>query len=287
MVHRGLPVSFSFFTLLERRRKSSGIFSRALPLQVSPSLPIFLFVFRSSLLSFPFQRRCSSILLEHHLPSSIASTFVLFFFRLLTTLIPSLSYLDRSRYSFPLLCSIFPSTQGKPRYTELLLDYQHTTIRLPSGTQRAEEEYQRGVRATHEGDPGRASSSRRSLDTDRRKSGTTDRISVEHLLFPPSASIVRRILLRADPRSSRRDSGVRELSPSTCLVANTWAREDPSCDPVGRYLSTDHPGGPLTRHDRPWDAGRNAPIKKTTRDDRRSLPGWCMARRRACRYVFV
>lgn len=48
------------------------------------------------------------------------------------------------------------------------------------------------------------------------------------------------------------------------------SRTPPSCpscpvfDPAGRYLATGHPGGPLTRHDRPWDARRTAVIKKTT-----------------------
>lgn len=103
-----------------------------------------------------------------------------------------------------------------------------------------------------------------------------------NISFLPSRRSLRRIFLHGRSTIPRRDSGVREPSSSFssssslrrgCLEGGVVLLLLPSsCDPAGRYLgTTGHPGGPLTRHDRPWDTGRNAPRSKRRASERSSI----------------
>lgn len=101
---------------------------------------------------------------------------------------------------------------------------------------------------------------------------------LEHLLFTFSSISAPNLLLHGRPTISRRDSGVREPlpPPPASFLPSRMSRgvllPSSSCDPAGRYLgTTGHPGGPLTRHDRPWDTGRNAPRSKRRASERSSI----------------
>lgn len=116
------------------------------------------------------------------------------------------------------------------------------------------------------------------------RAGTTDRISARTSPFYLLVDLCAESLLlhgRSTIPKPRCDSGVRELlspllSPSRpAFLPSRMSRgvllPSSSCDPAGRYLgTTGHPGGPLTRHDRPWDTGRNAPRSKRRASDLRS-----------------
>lgn len=106
---------------------------------------------------------------------------------------------------------------------------------------------------------------------------------LEHLLFTFSSISTPNLLLHGRSTIPRRDSGVRE--PSSSFSSSSSLRRgcleggvvlllpsSSSCDPAGRYLgTTGHPGGPLMRHDRPWDTGRNAPRSKRRASERSSI----------------
>ena len=155
----GGPSRFASFALLvhsarRTEKQLRGISSRTLPLQVSPSSPIFLLVLGSFLLSSPFQRRCfsiflrpassSSLLRRVHVPSFLPPS------SHNTLGVLSRSYVRRSAIFLSFSPSNLPFL---PTYATV----RGTSPRLPTHNQQAtighaarRKRLQRGVRATDE-----------------------------------------------------------------------------------------------------------------------------------------
>lgn len=130
------------------------------------------------------------------------------------------------------------------------------------------------TRATHEREI-QLLSTIRGASIDGWKSGDHRSNLGSNISFLPSRRSLRRIFSSTeDPRSR----GATRACASPFLLLQRSSRRgclllpSSSCDPAGRYLgTTGHPGGPLTRHDRPWDTGRNAPRSKRRASERSSI----------------
>lgn len=250
----------------EREREKSGISSRTPDLFELFYLSFFHFSTSSSSPVF-LQLPLFSFLLHRVSRSPFPSL----------SLSPFLLHLHRSRYPYLPLCSTFSSS-----FFSSIREGLHGTRNFSSPRRRHTQPPSKTTytRATHERER-EILASTASLHRQMEERPPIES-RLEHLLFTFSSISTPNLLLHGRSTIPRRDSGVREPSSSFssssslrrgCLEGGVVLLLLPSsCDPAGRYLgTTGHPGGPLTRHDRPWDTGRNAPRSKRRASERSSI----------------
>lgn len=236
----GSPASTLLPTQTEREREREGTLASPRELPISSN--------RSSI-----SPSSTSHLSSTSSPPSFSIAFALSFSPLSLPLTPPSITISLSS-SLQHLLLLFEET---PRYTELLLasppthsparkPYTHTHERMTAWMARVDPREQAST-------DGRAGTHRSNLGSN---------ISFLPCLVDRTPNLLLTALIRLEPR---RDSGVRGLLPPSRRGCTFPLLVTP------RVGTTGHPGGPLTRHDRPWDTGRNAPRSKTRPSERSSI----------------
>lgn len=233
----GSPASTLLPTQTERERRNSGISSRT-PDLFEP------FVY----LSF------------FHIPSFFNFLSSFLFHRVRSFLLPPLSPSYASiDHDIPIFLFAAPSPPLRRDST-----VHGTSPRLATNTQPCSKTV---YTHTREDDCLDGSSGSERASIDRWKSGDPPIESrLEHLLFTlPRRSYAESSPHRVDPTRAEARLGRARPPPSSRRGCTFPLLVTP------RVGTTGHPGGPLTRHDRPWDTGRNAPRSKTRPNERSSI----------------